>query len=250
MSLRGNLLRTRGTRQGILKALSASVDTKDMQLRTSAAVTLLGVVLYSAGCSSKPAARESEAAAATPAASGGGGDAGALADLQASPKWSGPRCRWLETGAWVVAYPQDTALYRAAYELSYIEMTEVGRANRIGTPEPAWKISLTDSGKAEAATCPPTSKPTSWGVPVSRRQFISGKNAGASGERTVFDVEYAWVPTDVGVRVKFVLTDKMAVEEGTYRTKVYMRKTRGFTGAGANGWSVDQIDERGAVRLR
>ena len=65
-----------------------------------------------------------------------GTDAGAFADLQASAEWLDPRCRWLETGAHLLAYPQDTAVLKAARDLGYIEMEQVGMGNRIGTPNP------------------------------------------------------------------------------------------------------------------
>lgn len=216
----------------------------------SAVIPLLGMAIFVAGCSSKPTSGVSTEAEVA-AASDGGGHAAALADLQASAKWTGPRCRWLETGAWIVAYPQETALYRAASDLGYIEMTEAGQANRTGVPQSAWRIALTDAGKVEAAKCTGSSRRAVFGVPVSQRKFIAGKFVESEPYgRTVYEVEYAWVPTGVGERVLGVLTDKMAVEEGTYRTKVYLRKGRAANTAAGNGWVVDAIDDLGAVRLR
>jgi hypothetical protein len=213
-------------------------------------MVLLVVVISPAGCGSGPAPGESQEGGA-PSASPERRDAGAMADLQASATWSAPRCRWLETGAWILAYPQDTALYRAAHDLGYIEMEEVGQGNRIGVPEPAWRIALTDEGRAEAAKCPASSKSTVWGVPVSYRRFTSGTHVGEdAGVRTVYEVEYDWEPTAVGGKVKHVLTDKMTVEEGTYRTKVYMRKGRDLIAPGPNGWMVVAIDDFAAVRLQ
>ena len=36
----------------------------------------------------------------------------------------------------------------AARNLGYAEVEQVGTGNRIGTPQPAWKVALTDAGKA------------------------------------------------------------------------------------------------------
>lgn len=219
-----------------------------MRIRISAVIALLSVTLVPVGCRSKPTAGKSEEAALPGSSSGR--DAGVKAALQASDRWSGARCRWLETGTWILAYSQDTALYRAAHELGYIEMEEVGQGNRIGVPEPAWRIALTEAGKVEAANCPPQSKPTAWGIPVSWRKLISATYVGQdNGERTIYEVEYAWVPTAVGEKVKHVLTDKMTVEEGTYRTKVYLRGGPDLIAPGANKWVVLEINDFDAVRL-
>jgi hypothetical protein len=203
------------------------------------------LTLVSIGCSATPAPGEPGAQT-----SPGGGEAGdgAMADLEESAAWTSPSCRWLETGAWVLASPQETALLRAAHELGYIEMAETGQGNRFGTPEPAWKITLTETGEAEASQCPPSSKSTVWGLPVSRRELMSGTPAGTdAGGRTIYDVEFAWVPTDAGERVTDVLTGNMTVEEGTYRTKVYLQKGPGISG-GPNGWYVNAINDLGATR--
>jgi hypothetical protein len=197
--------------------------------------------VLAAGCGSR-AETGAEAKAATTASSDEDRDAGAMEDLEASDQWREPSCRWLETGTWIAAYPQDTAVYRAAHALGYIEMEQVGTVNRIGTPEPAWRVALTETGKAEFADCPRQSKSSAFGVPVSRRELISGTYAGKDyDERTAYDVEFRWVPTDVGSRVRDVLTSHMTVEEGTYTTKVYMRNGPRVVKPGEHGWVVVQI---------
>ena len=198
---------------------------------------LLGIALLVTGCGSTSS---SGGSAAGTAASSSDGDAGALAHLQTSEKWTAPRCRWLEHGTWILAYPQDTALYRAAADLGYITMEQVGEGNRIGVAEPAWRIALTDAGKDEAAKCPPSSKSSVWGVPVSQRRFLSGKSLGKDyGQRTIFEVEFEWVPTDVGERVKGVLTDHMTVEEGQYTARAYM------TSSGQTRyWEINDLDAK------
>lgn len=171
-------------------------------------------------------------------------DEGAMADLQASRQWQEPRCRWLKTGTWIAAYPQDTAVYRAAADLGYIEMTEVGQVNRIGRPEPAWKIVLTDAGKAESATCSPATPPN-FGVPVSRRQFVSAKRTEVDySGYTVFHVDFIWVPTPAGDRVRHELTGNMTVEEGPARAIARLdNRPRSFP-KGPNGWAVIRLDDR------
>lgn len=169
-------------------------------------------------------------------------DRTAIADLVRSDKFSGPRCRWLKYGAWILAWPSETHLYKAAHQFGYIEMEEVGTDNRIGTPEPAWRITITEAGKAKIADCKVVNGRNDWGVPVSRRKLLSARYAGeanAYSGLTIYEVDYEWVPTEVGDMVKAHLTDKMAVEEGKYRTKTWLRK-------GSEGWYVEQIDDLGA----
>jgi len=173
-------------------------------------------------------------------------DRTAIVDLLASEQFSAPRCRWLKYGAWILAWPQETALYKAANELGYIEMEQAGTDNRIGTPEPAWKITITESGRAEIADCKVVNGDDDWGVPVSRRKFISAKyvgdDPGGSGN-TTYEVEYEWVPTAVGERVKSVLEGNMAVEEGKYRAQVWLRKN-------PDKWYVDQLHDGAAERIK
>lgn len=211
-----------------------------------AACVALACVLLLSACGAQE--REAGGAAET---SPQARDSAAVAALIASDRWSGPSCRWLEHGAWVLAYRSETALLRAAAQVGYIRMEQVGQGNRTGNPEPAWRITLTDAGRAAAATCPPTSKPDVWGVPVSRRELVSASFVGSSAlndERMIYDVEYRWVPTRVGERVARALTGTMAVEAGTYRTRVYLLKSPELLDP--SGWAVDQIDELGAERVR
>ncbi len=173
-------------------------------------------------------------------------DRTAVADLMKSEKFSGPRCRWLKYGAWILAWPSETHLYRAAQEVGIIEMEEVGTDNRTGTPEPAWRITITEAGKNEIADCPKVSPGRNdWGVPVSRRRLISAKYVG-EGTRysgiTLYDVEYEWVPTAVGEKVKAHLTGPMKVEEGKYRAQISLKKV-------PHGWYVDQTNDFAAVRI-
>ena len=144
-----------------------------MKLILPAAVAVLCIA---GACSSGPGGDDQPGASATDAAAtdAGATDEAAMADLQASPKWQQPRCRWLKSGTWIAAYPQERAVYQAAADFRLIEMREAGTINRTGNPEPAWNIKVTDAGKAEAATCSPATPPN-FGVPVSRRQFVSAK---------------------------------------------------------------------------
>jgi hypothetical protein len=203
---------------------------------------LLGAVLL-ASTVSACAAPEGDTAVstATPVATG---EAEALADLQASPEWLKPRCRWLKTGAWILAFPQETAVYRAAYEAGFIEMTQVGEDNRIGTVEPAWKIALTESGKIESASCSTAAGQSGFGVPVSRRRFVAAAapQKDLSGY-SIFEVELTWVPTAVGESVRHVLMEHMSVEEGPSTARVTMARGPGILGTGANGWAVMRVDD-------
>ena len=182
-----------------------------------------------------------------------GTDAGAVADLQASTEWTRPRCRWLETGAHLLFYPQDTAVLMAARDLGYAEVEEIGTGNRIGVAEPAWRVRLTDAGKAESARCGSgSSKPSVFGVPVSARRFISAKRTGEPDmyhpNRTMFDVEFEWVPTAAGDRVKYVLTSHMTVEQGLATARIAMLYGDRATSKGANGWRVQAIHDTRSSR--
>lgn len=60
-------------------------------------------------------------------------------------------------------------------------------------------------------------------ITVSRRRFISARYAGEAGNYsglTIYELEYDWVPTEVGERVKAHLTGTQQVEEGRYVHKV------------------------------
>jgi hypothetical protein len=204
------------------------------------------LAVVSAGCGSEPAAAATGAARLPTATTGS--DAGAMADLQDSARWAAPRCRWLETGAHVLAYPQDTAVLEAARDLGFVEMEQVGTGNRTGRVEPAWKIALTAAGKAESAKCGRGStRSTTFGMPVSQRRFISGKRTAEADKynpnRTMFEVEFEWVPTAVGDRVKYVLTGNMAVEQGLARATVSMLHGERAVGKGPNGWTVQAIND-------
>jgi hypothetical protein len=199
-------------------------------------------------CTACGADSPSKAASAAPPGLKAGTTEGAMADLQASPQWTKPRCRWLETGTWILAYRQETALYEAARDLGYVELESVGTANRIGTPETAWKVKLTDAGKAQAAACGSgSSNPSVWGLPVSARRFIAGTRIKEpdvfNPDSTVFDVEFEWVPTAAGERVKHVLTDKMAVEQGLAHVQVTLKYGDRLTTKGAHGWWVARMDD-------
>jgi hypothetical protein len=209
---------------------------------------LIGMALLCTRCSTPPApAAPGNASTAVPPVD----DTGAMADLQASEKWKTPSCRWLETGAWILAYRQETALYGAARDLGFIEMEQVGTGNRYGTPEPAWKIALTDAGRSESAKCGRGStKPQVWGVPVSERRFVGGRRVGQDAytpDRFTFEVEFDWVPTAVGERVRHVLTKQMTVQQGSFRTKVALRYSDRLIKRGSNGWWTEEIFDLAAV---
>lgn len=163
-----------------------------------------------------------------------------------------PRCRWLTAGAHQVPSPNEESLYRAALGMAWIDLEEAGKEYKFGRMAPVFHVKLTDRGKEAAATCGKGSSSQSFGVPVSTRRFGSGKFIKQEQYgRTVYEVDFTWVPTPVGVQVMIDLTGNMAVPEGEYRAKVYMRKMRGTSIAtGANGWMVDGIDDRSAQKLR
>ena len=226
-----------------------------MRIRTASAIAVLGVALFGTACGSDPVATTAatkDAWVPPGVTFRTGSDDGAMADLQADSTWSRPRCRWLETGAWVLAWPQETALYEAARDFGYIEMEQVGMGNRV-RPEPAWKIALTDAGKAESARCGSgSSRSEVWGVPVADRRFISGRRIKEpdmyNPDQTAFEVEFEWVPTAVGDRVKHVLMNKMAVEQGVHRTRVSLQYPKHGINKGANGWWVAQIADTAMTR--
>ena len=222
----------------------------DMRLRTSSVVAMLGLALSCTGCGSEPASAAAGANAPAPGMPKlhTGSDEGALSDLQASAEWKAPRCRWLETTAHSLFYPQDTAVLMAARDLGYAQVQQVGMGNRIGTPEPAWSVALTETGKAESARCGKGSeRSTVFGVPVTERRFISGKRIGEpdmyNPDRTMFEVEFEWTPTPAGERVKNVLTSHMTVEQGLATAKVAMYYGPSVFRKGPNGWAVHAIHD-------
>ncbi|GMV04566.1 MAG: hypothetical protein AMXMBFR53_08460 [Gemmatimonadota bacterium] len=151
----------------------------------------------------------------------------------------------------MLAYRQETALLRAAAEFGYVRLEQVGWGNRTGTREPAWRVTLTEEGRAEAASCSPTSKAHVWGIPVSRRELLAASFHGPdpmNDVRKIYEVEYRWVPTRVGDRVARALSGPMAVESGTYRTRVDLLNSPELIDP--SGWAVDQIDVLGARRVR
>ena len=207
--------------------------------------------IATAGCGSEAASVKTSGGTLPKLATGT--DAGAIADLQASTEWTRPRCRWLETGAHLLFYPQDTAVLLAARDLGHAEVEQIGTGNRIGVAEPAWKVKLTDAGKAESARCGSgSSKPSVFGVPVSGRRFISGKRTLEpdmyNPNRTMFDVEFEWVPTAAGDRVKNVLTSHMTVEQGLATARVAMLYGDRAINKGSNGWRVQAIHDTRTTR--
>jgi hypothetical protein len=234
-----------------LELCPRSADWPYVTHRISSPVALLGIALVGTACSnSGPKAAAGPAERWTPPGIvfKSGTDESAMADLKVSPEWTLPSCRWLETGAWVLAWPQETAIYEAARDLGYIEMEQAGMGNRV-RPEPAWRIALTEAGKAESARCGRgSSKPEVFGMPVSERKLISGKRYGEpdayNPDRTLFDVQFEWVPTPVGDRVKHVLTSHMTVQQGVTTAKVALRYGEHLVKKGGNRWWVEQIHER------
>lgn len=170
-------------------------------------------------------------------------DSTARASLEASEKWRTPTCRWLEHGPWVLAWADETLVYRAAQEAGYIEMEVVGQGNRV-RPEPAYKITLTELGKTETADCKTDSqgKPV-WGVPVSRRKLVAfeyAKEGPNYSGVTYFQVTNEWQLTVVGEKLKDSLTPYgyMKPEQGTWHTTVMMKRIQ-------NKWYVDDLGEVG-----
>lgn len=217
---------------------------------------VLGVGLLLAGCNAAPESSDGPPASTTAVVEQADvRDAGALAAIQASEKWQEPRCRWLRSGAWVAADAQDTALYRAAHDEGYLDMTEGSWDPGLGQGQQAWRIALRDAGKAEAARCSRTSSPSTWGIPVSERVFISGRYVGVDESpgvihRWIYEVDFEWVPTAVGRRVGHELTGHRAIEEGTFRARVYLRRGADLRSPGPNAWWVETIGDVEAVRLR
>ena len=211
--------------------------------------------MLAAACGSSPATGDVAAAASGPAnerRTGPADDAVAMRDLQASEKFSAPHCRWLESGAWVQGSPQEEALYTAAAQSQYIEMTQTGQQWYLNRADaPVFRVALTDRGRAASKTCGPTSKAATWGVPVSERTFIAARFVEQMpSNRTAYEVDYRWTPTAVGAQVLHVLTGHMAVQHGTFRTKVYMRKGRDHSVPTPTQWTVIAIEEREAQRIQ
>ena len=164
-----------------------------------------------------------------------------MADLQASAEWTTPRCRWLEASANKFYFPQDTEVLKAAGDLGYAEIEQLDAGSRT-----TWRVKPTDAGKVESARCGRgTWKATAFGVPVSGRRFISGKNRPEPNQFTpgqaMFDVEFEWVPTVAGERLKNVLTGQWTVEQGLAKTRVSMLYGIHSGTKGSNGWTVQAI---------
>ena len=216
-----------------------------MSARALAALSLLTVVSLTAACGSTSASSGPPAPGSPNSGVPARNDAAALADLKASPKWNEPSCRWLEHGGFVQGSPQEEAIYRAAGQMGFIDLVETGTRWHLNRADaPTFSVTLTDRGKAETATCSPTSKPGSWGVPVAKRRYISGKFVAQEPYgRVVYEVDMEWVPTPVGDQVSHVLTRHMTVQSGRYQFKVYMKE--GYElGSKTKGWIIDAMDDR------
>jgi hypothetical protein len=61
--------------------------------------------------------------------------------------------------------------------------------------------------------------------------------------RTLFDVEFEWVPTPAGDRVKYALTSHMTVEQGLATAKVAMVYAPSGFSKGPNGWAVQAVHD-------
>ena len=86
---------------------------------------------------------------------------------------------------------------------------------------------------------------------MSRRELVSATYEGAyhlDATMRSYIVEYRWVPTRVGWRVRRDLTGNTAVEEGDFRTKVWLRSGRDL--ADPSAWYVDQVGGADAERIR
>ena len=113
--------------------------------------------------------------------------------------------------------------------------------NRIG-----WRVELTEAGKVESAKCGSSFlNQNSFGIPVSTRRFISAKQRPEPNQFTpnqaMFDVEFEWVPTTAGDRVKHALTSQRAIAQGLTTARVAMLYNLRGTPKGANGWTVQAI---------
>jgi hypothetical protein len=163
-----------------------------------------------------------------------------MADLQASPEWTRPRCRWFTTGANKLLFQQDTEVLRAAADLGYAEVEQVDSRGRT-----LWTVKVTEAGKVESARCGRTWKDAAVGVPVSVRRFLSGRNRPEPNQFTpgqaMFDVEFEWVPTVAGERLKNALTGQLAIEQGLAKTRVSMLYGIHSGTKGPNGWTVQAI---------
>ena len=221
--------------------------------RAIAVAALATLAVVSIGCGSEPAIEATGGARMPKLVTGS--DASAMADLQQSATWTTASCRWIDTGAHVLAWPQDTEVLKAARDLGFIEMEQIGTGNRIGTIEPAWRIAITEAGRTEAAKCAPgSSNSTGFAIPVSHRRFISGKRTKEpdmfNPNMTVFEVDFEWVPSGVGDRVRNVLTGRLAVNQGLAKAQVAMLYGERSGDAGTNGWRVKSMNDGSAGKRK
>ena len=164
-----------------------------------------------------------------------------MADLQASAEWTRARCRWLEASANKLYFPQDVEVMKTAADLGYAEVQQMESRGRT-----TWTVTPTEAGKVESAKCGPGNwKGNAFGVPVSVRRFTSANNRPEPNQFTpgqaMFDVEFEWVPTVAGERLKNVLTGQWTVEQGLAKTRVSMLYGIHSGTKGSNGWTVQAI---------
>ena len=144
-----------------------------------------------------------------------------------------------------MATRDDEALYRATSQMAYIDLAETGQAYHHGRMAPVFNVTLTERGKEISRTCGTPSKSTTFYVPTATRRYTSGAFLKQEpGGRTVYEVDFTWVPTPIGDQVSHVLTGAMAIKAGPARAKVFMKKLRAGSDTGPNGWTVDAIDDR------
>jgi hypothetical protein len=171
-----------------------------------------------------------------------GTDASAMADLQASAEWTRARCRWLEASANKFYFEQDVEVLKTAGDLGFAEVEQLAdKRGRI-----TWRVTPTEAGRVESARCGPRGfHAAAFGVPVSVRRLISAKNRPEPNQFTpgqaMFDVEFEWVLTVAGERLKYLLTGQWAISQGLAKTRVSMLYGIKSDTKGRNGWTVQAI---------
>jgi hypothetical protein len=183
------------------------------------------VAALALACTSKPQAGSTpQAAASAGSLTPEQRDAGARAAIEQADPFRLPHCRWLKTGAWIQPYAEERRIYQAAYEAGFIEMDSPGTFNRLGDPEDALNVKLTDRGREETAGCV-ASRPEDWGVPVGYRRIKSVTYGGESFPHSNshrFQVEYEWELTEVGEKLRPYLTRHMTIQTGPGTASVFM----------------------------
>jgi hypothetical protein len=112
-------------------------------------------------------------------------------------------------------------------------MESPGKFNRLGYPEDALNVKLTEKGKEDTAGCV-GSKPDSWGVPDGYRRIRNVTYRGESYGSHRFEVAYEWEVTEIGEKLRPHLTRHMTIQTGAGIATVFMTRSAG-------GWAFQTI---------